>query len=180
MRWHHPYGRKQRRTKEPLDAPVGTARRPPWLAPETLGQILARPEAAWVLWARQGRPVPPPRFSSSTWALALAHSVLTTPRRLGKCCSILRVVECWIKLLPKISCVNCVQGTVPGSLVEERLWLYLSVLKFQNKILYQQAILTPERRNPASPTRTPTQASLTRKPWQTTHTTPSHSEETPQ
>ena len=31
---------------------------------------------------------------------------------------------------------------------------------------------TPERRNPAPPTRTPTQASLTRKPWQTTVTTP--------
>ena len=31
---------------------------------------------------------------------------------------------------------------------------------------------TPERRNPAPPTRTPTQASLTRKPWQATHTTP--------
>ena len=31
---------------------------------------------------------------------------------------------------------------------------------------------TPERRNPASPTRTPTQASLTRKPWQATRTTP--------
>ena len=31
---------------------------------------------------------------------------------------------------------------------------------------------TPERRNPAPPTRTPTQASLTRKPWQATDTTP--------
>ena len=31
---------------------------------------------------------------------------------------------------------------------------------------------TPERRNPAPPTRTPTQASLTRKPWQATHPTP--------
>ena len=31
---------------------------------------------------------------------------------------------------------------------------------------------TPERRNPAPPTITPTQASLTRKPWQATHTTP--------
>ena len=31
---------------------------------------------------------------------------------------------------------------------------------------------TPERRNPALPTRTPTQASLTKKPWQATHTTP--------
>ena len=30
---------------------------------------------------------------------------------------------------------------------------------------------TPERRNPAQPTRTPTQASLTRKPWQATCTT---------
>ena len=31
---------------------------------------------------------------------------------------------------------------------------------------------TPERRNPAPPTRTPTQTSLTRKPWQATRTTP--------
>ena len=31
---------------------------------------------------------------------------------------------------------------------------------------------TPERRNPAPPTRTPTQASLTRKPWQAACTTP--------
>ena len=31
---------------------------------------------------------------------------------------------------------------------------------------------TPEVRNPAPPTRTPTQASLTRKPWQATRTTP--------
>ena len=31
---------------------------------------------------------------------------------------------------------------------------------------------TPERRNPAQPTRTHTQASLTRKPWQATHTIP--------
>ena len=31
---------------------------------------------------------------------------------------------------------------------------------------------TPERRNPAPPTRTPTQASLTRKPWQATRPTP--------
>ena len=31
---------------------------------------------------------------------------------------------------------------------------------------------TPERRNPALPTRTPTRASLTRKPWQATHPTP--------
>ena len=31
---------------------------------------------------------------------------------------------------------------------------------------------TPEKRNPAPPTRTPTQASLTRKPWQATCTTP--------
>ena len=31
---------------------------------------------------------------------------------------------------------------------------------------------TPERRNPAPPTRTLTQASLTRKPWQATHTIP--------
>ena len=31
---------------------------------------------------------------------------------------------------------------------------------------------TPERRNPAPPTRTLTQASLTRKPWQATRTTP--------
>ena len=31
---------------------------------------------------------------------------------------------------------------------------------------------TPERRNPAPPTRTPTQASLTKKPWQATDTTP--------
>ena len=31
---------------------------------------------------------------------------------------------------------------------------------------------TPERGNPAPPTRTPTQASLTRKPWQATRTTP--------
>ena len=31
---------------------------------------------------------------------------------------------------------------------------------------------TPEGRNPAPPTRTPTQASLTRKPWQATCTTP--------
>ena len=30
---------------------------------------------------------------------------------------------------------------------------------------------TPERRNPPPPTRTLTQASLTRKPWQATHTT---------
>ena len=31
---------------------------------------------------------------------------------------------------------------------------------------------TPERRNPALHTRTPTQASLTKKPWQATDTTP--------
>ena len=31
---------------------------------------------------------------------------------------------------------------------------------------------TPERRNPTPPTRTPTQASLTKKPWQDTDTTP--------
>ena len=31
---------------------------------------------------------------------------------------------------------------------------------------------TPERRNPAPPTRTPTQASLPKKPWQATDTTP--------
>ena len=31
---------------------------------------------------------------------------------------------------------------------------------------------TPERRNPAQPTRTPTQASLTKKPWQATDTIP--------
>ena len=31
---------------------------------------------------------------------------------------------------------------------------------------------TPERRNPAPPTRTPTQPSLTRKPWQAIHPTP--------
>ena len=31
---------------------------------------------------------------------------------------------------------------------------------------------TPERRNPAPPTRTPTQASLNRKPWQATDRTP--------
>ena len=31
---------------------------------------------------------------------------------------------------------------------------------------------TPERRDPASPTRTPTQTSLTRNPWQATHLTP--------
>ena len=31
---------------------------------------------------------------------------------------------------------------------------------------------TPERRNPAPPTRTPTSASLTKKPWQATDTTP--------
>lgn len=31
-----------------LPGPVGAARRPPRLAPDTLGQILARPEAAWV------------------------------------------------------------------------------------------------------------------------------------
>ena len=44
---------------------------------------------------------------------------------------------------------------------------------------------TPERRNPAPPTRTPTQASLTRKPWQATCPTPPttkklHSKEEPQ
>ena len=44
---------------------------------------------------------------------------------------------------------------------------------------------TPERRNPAAPTRTPTQASLTRKPWQATHPTPPtarnlHNKEEPQ
>ena len=44
---------------------------------------------------------------------------------------------------------------------------------------------TPERRNPAPPTRIPTQASLTRKPWQATHPTPStvrnlHNKEEPQ
>ena len=44
---------------------------------------------------------------------------------------------------------------------------------------------TPERRNPAPPTRTPMQASLTRKPWQVTHPTPSigrnlHNKEEPQ
>ena len=43
---------------------------------------------------------------------------------------------------------------------------------------------TPERRNPAPPTRTPMQASLTRKPWQATHPTPPiarnlHSKEEP-
>ena len=44
---------------------------------------------------------------------------------------------------------------------------------------------TPERRNPAQPTRTPTQASLTRKPWQATRPTPPvgrnlHNQEEPQ
>ena len=44
---------------------------------------------------------------------------------------------------------------------------------------------TPESRNPAPPTRTPTQASLTRKPWQATRTTPPtvrnlHNKEEPQ
>ena len=44
---------------------------------------------------------------------------------------------------------------------------------------------TPERRNPAPPSRTPTQASLTRKPWQATHPTPPtarnvHNKEEPQ
>jgi len=37
---------------------------------------------------------------------------------------------------------------------------------------YQTLHCTPERRNPAPPTRTPTQTSLTRKPCQATHTTP--------
>ena len=44
---------------------------------------------------------------------------------------------------------------------------------------------TPGRRNPAPPTRTPTQASLTRKPWQATRPTPPtvrnlHNKEEPQ
>ena len=44
---------------------------------------------------------------------------------------------------------------------------------------------TPERRDTAPPTRTPMQASLTRKPWQATHPTPStgrnlHNKEEPQ
>ena len=44
---------------------------------------------------------------------------------------------------------------------------------------------TPERRNPAPPTRTQTQASLTRKPWQATRSTPPtvknlHNKEEPQ
>ena len=44
---------------------------------------------------------------------------------------------------------------------------------------------TPERRNPAPPTRTQTQASLTRKPWQATRTIPPtvrnlHNKEEPQ
>ena len=44
---------------------------------------------------------------------------------------------------------------------------------------------TPERRNPAPPTRTPMQASLTRKPWQATRPTPPtrrnlHNKEEPQ
>ena len=38
---------------------------------------------------------------------------------------------------------------------------------------------TPERRNPAPPTRTPTQASLARKPWQATRPTPPTREERP-
>ena len=44
---------------------------------------------------------------------------------------------------------------------------------------------TPERRDPAPPTRTPMQASLTRKPWQAIHPTPPtgsrlHNKEEPQ
>ena len=44
---------------------------------------------------------------------------------------------------------------------------------------------TPERRYPAPPTRTPAQASLTRKPWQATHPSPPicrnlHNKEEPQ
>ena len=44
---------------------------------------------------------------------------------------------------------------------------------------------TPERRDPVPPTKTLTQASLTRKPWQATHPTPSkgrnlHNKEEPQ
>ena len=38
--------------------------------------------------------------------------------------------------------------------------------------LYWILHCTPERRNPAPSTRTPTQASLTKKPWQATDTTP--------
>ena len=40
------------------------------------------------------------------------------------------------------------------------------------KTHYWKLHCTPERRNPAPPTRTPTQASLTRKPWQATRPTP--------
>ena len=36
----------------------------------------------------------------------------------------------------------------------------------------RKKVYTPERRNPAPPTKTLTQASLTRKPWQATRTTP--------
>ena len=51
--------------------------------------------------------------------------------------------------------------------------------------LYWTLHCTSERRNPAPPTRTQTQASLTRKPWQATHPTPStgrnlHNKEEPQ
>ena len=53
------------------------------------------------------------------------------------------------------------------------------------KTHYRTLHCTPERRDPTLPTRTPTQASLTRKPWQATHsTTPTgrklHNKEEPQ
>ena len=53
------------------------------------------------------------------------------------------------------------------------------------KTHYWTLYCTPERRNPAPPTRTPTQASLTRKPWQATRQTPPternlHNKEEPQ
>ena len=73
---------------------------------------------------------------------------------------------------------------------EHTLSIKIQEAKSQTKLidtskLYWTLHCTPGRRNPAPPTRTPTQASLTRKPWQATRPTPPtvrnlHNKEEPQ
>ena len=61
-------------------------------------------------------------------------------------------------------------GTHPWASIYRK----LKLLRNHRRLIthYWTLHCTPERRNPAPPTRTPTQASLTKKPWQATDTTP--------
>ena len=62
-------------------------------------------------------------------------------------------------------------GTLPWASIYRQLKVIPKPLMSHNP--YWSLHCPPERRNPALPTRTPTQAFLTRKPWQATDRTPS-------